>query len=95
MARSPFSGHGSSSSAPASAAISAPAARSHSAVPRWYGSLQEAVTAMTGEAAQHAPDEPTARRYDRLFEVYRELYPSTARLHRALQHAVEDRASHR
>ena len=33
--RSPFSGHGSSTSAPASAAISAPAARSHSSVSRW------------------------------------------------------------
>ena len=59
----------------------------------WYGSLQEAVTAMTGEAAQHAPDEPTAQRYDRLFDVYRELYPRTAPLHRALQRALEDHPS--
>lgn len=59
----------------------------------WYGSLEEAAAAMTGEAAQHAPDEPTARRYDRLFEVYRELYPRTATLHRALQRALEDHSS--
>jgi xylulokinase len=56
----------------------------------WYGSLHEAAEAMTGEGAQHEPDERTAARYDRLFAVYRELYPRTAPLHRALQRAVEE-----
>jgi xylulokinase len=44
----------------------------------WYGSLPEAAAAMTGEGARHDPDERTAVVYDRLFEVYRELYPRTA-----------------
>jgi xylulokinase len=55
----------------------------------WYGSLGEAAEAMTGEGAQHEPSEETAARYDALFDVYRELYPRTAPLHRALQRAVE------
>ena len=56
----------------------------------WYGSLPDAAEAMTGEGARHEPDEGTAARYDRLFGVYRELYPRTAPLHRALQRALED-----
>jgi xylulokinase len=55
----------------------------------WYGSLGEAAEAMTGEGAQHEPSEDTATRYDALYEVYRELYPRTAPLHRALQRAIE------
>jgi xylulokinase len=56
----------------------------------WHGSLREAAEAMTGEGARHTPDEDTAARYDALFAVYRELYPRTAPLHRALQRALED-----
>jgi xylulokinase len=54
----------------------------------WHGSLRDAADAMTGEGAEHAPSEATAARYDRLFAVYREIYPRTAALHRALQEAV-------
>jgi xylulokinase len=56
----------------------------------WFSSLSDAAEAMTGEGAQHEPSEDTARRYDALFEVYRELYPRTAPLHRALQRALDD-----
>jgi xylulokinase len=55
----------------------------------WYGSLSDAAEAMTGEGAAHAPSEDTAGRYDALYDVYRELYPRTAPLHRALQRAIE------
>jgi xylulokinase len=54
----------------------------------WYASLAEAAQAMTGEGALQQPDEVGAARYDELFAVYRELYPRTATLHRALQRAV-------
>jgi sugar (pentulose or hexulose) kinase len=56
----------------------------------WHGSLGEAADAMTGEGARHTPDEAAAARYDQLFAVYRELYPRTAPLHRALQRALQD-----
>src|SRR5512132_178914 len=54
----------------------------------WHGSLRDAADAMTGEGAEHTPSEATAARYDQLFAVYREIYPRTAALHRALQEAV-------
>jgi xylulokinase len=54
----------------------------------WYGSLRDAAQAMTGQGAEHDPAEDTAARYDELFAVYREIYPRTAALHRALQDAV-------
>jgi xylulokinase len=54
----------------------------------WYGSLAAAAEAMTGEGAREEPDEAGAARYDELFAVYRELYPRTASLHRALQQAM-------
>jgi xylulokinase len=56
----------------------------------WHGSLLEAAEAMTGTGARHSPDEDAAARYDELFAVYRELYPRTAPLHRALQRALDD-----
>ncbi|MDP9326909.1 MAG: FGGY-family carbohydrate kinase [Actinomycetota bacterium] len=56
----------------------------------WYPSLSDAAAAMTGEGARHTPDPATSARYDRLYAVYRELYPRTAELHRALQEALED-----
>jgi hypothetical protein len=44
---------------------------------------------MTGTGARHTPSEGTAARYDELFAIYREIYPRTAPLHRALQRAFE------
>jgi xylulokinase len=55
----------------------------------WHGSLLEAAEAMSGVGARHTPDPATAARYDELFAVYREIYPRTASLHRALQRATE------
>jgi sugar (pentulose or hexulose) kinase len=54
----------------------------------WHGSLGDAAQAMTGQGAEHEPTEATAAHYDELFAVYREIYPRTAALHRALQDAV-------
>jgi xylulokinase len=53
----------------------------------WYASLVEAAEAMTGAGTSHVPDEEAAARYDELFAIYREIYPRTAPLHRALQGA--------
>src|ERR671916_838688 len=51
----------------------------------WHGSLLDAAEAMTGTGARHVPNESAAARYDELFAIYREIYPRTAPLHRALQ----------
>ena len=56
----------------------------------WHGSLLEAAEAMSGVGARHTPDAAAAARYDELFAVYREIYPRTAPLHRALQRATEE-----
>jgi xylulokinase len=56
----------------------------------WHGSLLEAAQAMTGTGARHEPSERAAARYDELFAIYREIYPRTAPLHRALQRAFDD-----
>jgi sugar (pentulose or hexulose) kinase len=56
----------------------------------WHGSLSDTADAMTGTGARHVPEEGTALRYDELFEIYREIYPRTAPLHRALQRALDD-----
>src|SRR4051812_7390672 len=55
----------------------------------WHGSLLEAAEAMTGTGARHSPNDETAARYDELFAIYREIYPRTAPLHRALQRAFD------
>jgi xylulokinase len=54
----------------------------------WHGSLRDAAAAMTGEGERHMPDPVAAQRYDALFAVYREIYPRTAPLHRALHAAA-------
>jgi xylulokinase len=40
-----------------------------------HPSLRAAVTAMSGTGAVYRPDPERARTYDRLFDVYRQLYP--------------------
>ncbi len=54
----------------------------------WYESIAEAASAMSDEGARHDPDEPTAARYDRLFSVYREIYPLTEPLFGELRDAL-------
>ncbi|MBV9195426.1 MAG: hypothetical protein JO168_14875 [Solirubrobacterales bacterium] len=55
----------------------------------WYESIDEAAAAMSGDGARHEPHEPTAGRYDRYFEVYREIYPRTQHLFAELRDAAE------
>jgi xylulokinase len=56
----------------------------------WYESLPEAAAAMSGDGPRHEPDERTAARYDRLFSVYREIYPRTKPLFGELRDALRD-----
>ena len=53
----------------------------------WYDSIADAADAMSAQGPEHEPDEAAASRYDALFDVYRELYPRTAELHRKLDDA--------
>jgi xylulokinase len=55
----------------------------------WYDSIEEAAEAMSGEGARHEPDDRAAADYDKLYEVYKELYPRTSELHQRLQDALE------
>ena len=45
---------------------------------------------MSDEGARHEPDERTAARYDRLFSVYREIYPRNQALFGALRDALQE-----
>ena len=54
----------------------------------WYDSIAEAASAMSDEGARHEPDERAATRYDRLFSVYREIYPRNQALFGALRDAL-------
>ena len=56
----------------------------------WYDSLAEAAAAMSGDGPRHEPDERTAARYDRLYAVYREIYPRTQPLFGQLRDALAD-----
>jgi xylulokinase len=56
----------------------------------WYDSLLQAAGAMSDEGARHEPDERTAARYDRLFSVYREIYPRTESLFGELRDALRE-----
>lgn len=56
----------------------------------WYDSLTDAAAAMSGEGARHEPDERAAERYDRLFAVYRDIYPQTESLFERLRDAQTD-----
>jgi sugar (pentulose or hexulose) kinase len=51
--------------------------------------VREAAEAMSGVGARHTPDASAAARYERVFAVYREIYPRTAPLHDALQRATD------
>jgi xylulokinase len=56
----------------------------------WYDSIADAAAAMSDEGARHEPDERTASRYDRLFSVYREIYPRTETLFKELRDALRE-----
>jgi xylulokinase len=55
----------------------------------WFDSLADAAAAMSGEGESYEPDDERAERYERLFEVYREIYPSVVSLFPRLSAAAE------
>lgn len=46
----------------------------------WFDSLADAATGMSGEGARYEPDSSAVSEYERLFAVYREIYPSVRSL---------------
>ena len=55
----------------------------------WFDSIAAAADAMSSEGASYEPDDRGVERYARLFDVYREIYPSVAELFPRLSAAVE------
>ena len=55
----------------------------------WFDSIADAAAAMSGEGPTYEPDDRRAELYSRLFEVYREIYPSVAKLFPRLSAALE------
>ena len=55
----------------------------------WYDSITDAAEGMSGEGASYEPDETGVALYERLFEVYREIYPRLSDLFPRLSAAVE------
>ena len=53
-----------------------------------YASIAEAASAMSGVRQVYRPDEPASAAYDRLYDVYRQLYPTLRETFAQLQHAV-------
>lgn len=54
-----------------------------------HGSIKEAAEAMSGVAARYEPDEERTGQYERLYEVYKELYPSLRPLFPKLTQALK------
>ena len=55
-----------------------------------HDGIKEAAAAMSGTGARFEPDERRAARYDRLYDVYKELYPSLRPLFPKLTDALKD-----
>ncbi|MBV8953667.1 MAG: FGGY-family carbohydrate kinase [Solirubrobacterales bacterium] len=56
----------------------------------WFDSLGDAAQGMSSEGATYEPDERRAKRYAKLLEVYREIYPRVSELFPRLNAAVEE-----
>ncbi len=56
----------------------------------WFDSISQAAEAMSGEGASYEPDERAVELYGRLFEVYRDIYPSVSKLLPRLSSALEE-----
>jgi xylulokinase len=55
----------------------------------WFDSIADAAAAMSAEGATYEPDDRRSDLYGRLFEVYRDVYPSVAKLFPRLSAALE------
>jgi xylulokinase len=60
----------------------------------WFDSIADAAEAMSGEGLSYEPDELGVERYERLFGVYREIYPSVSTLFQRLDAAVHGEPDH-
>jgi xylulokinase len=58
----------------------------------WFDSIADAAEGMSGTGASYEPDERRVEIYGRLFDVYREIYPSVSKLFRPLSEALETAA---
>ncbi len=57
----------------------------------WCDSIADAAKAMSGEGAHYEPEEGGVESYQRLFDVYREIYSSASTLFPRLSEAVDSR----
>jgi hypothetical protein len=55
-----------------------------------YGGIREAGEAMSGEDARFGPGERRATVYDKLYGVYKEIYPSLRSLFPKLTYALRE-----
>ncbi len=55
----------------------------------WFDSIPEAAAGMSGEGPTYEPDARRVQFYERLFDVYREIYPSVRHLFPRLSQALE------
>ena len=58
-----------------------------------HGNIREAADAMSGTGVRYEPDEGRAARYDKLYRVYKELYPSLRPLFPKLTYALRDESA--
>jgi xylulokinase len=55
-----------------------------------HGGIREAAEAMSGEGARYEPDEKRAAVYDRIYGVYKDIYPSLRPLFPKLSDVLKD-----
>ncbi len=55
----------------------------------WFDSIAQAAEGMSGEGARYEPEEAGVEAYERLFEVYRDIYPGVSKLFPRLSEALE------
>jgi xylulokinase len=60
----------------------------------WFDSIADAAETMSGEGASYEPDDRNVERYERLFDVYREIYPRVSTLFQRLDAAVQGEPDH-
>jgi xylulokinase len=58
-----------------------------------HGDIREAADVMSGTGVRYEPDEGRAARYDKLYRVYKELYPSLRPFFPKLTDALQDESA--
>lgn len=54
-----------------------------------HGSIKEAAEAMSGTSVRFEPEDGGSARYDKLYEVYEQIYPSLRHVFSGLADALE------